>query len=313
MARRRIVRFVIPSGARPARRRRAAAGTFAALALAPALAGAVTWLDRDGRPLPFTSQAEALDFLRRAEAAEWTPVEQGTNPRKRVVILRQGGVAARAVLRYMYEHKPQARGFLDSYLSEVAAYELAGLLGFDNVPPVLVRRLGGRRGSLQLWIEGATPYAAWRAARPGSELPAPLARRLDTLRVFDALIANEDRNPGNILIGQAGETWWIDHTRSFGGREELRGLDDVHSCDRRMWQGLLRLQEEGLRARLRPYTPYFEALLARRRLLLAWLESRQGEERFFYEEATAGGVSAEASSEPGYTPAVITTRGPLRW
>ncbi len=257
-----------------------------ALVLAPALTGETRYLGANGSPLPFTSEAEALDFLRTAEVAEWLPVKEGTNPRKRVAVMRRGEVEAKAVFRFMYEHKPAAAGFLDSYLGEVAAYELATLLGFQTVPPVVVRRLDRRRGSLQLWIEGADTYAGFREDRGGAEDPEPIARRRDTLRVFDALIANQDRNPGNLLLGPGEAIWWIDHTRSFGGGHELRGLENVGSCDRRLWLALGELEEGQVRERLRPYAPYWDVLLERRQRLLVWLEARQREdgEAFFYDE-----------------------------
>jgi hypothetical protein len=270
----------------PGVHRLTAAAVALALALAPALGGETRYLGPDDRPLPFSSDVEALDFLRTAEVAEWLPVKEGTNPRKRVAVLRRGDVEAKAVFRFMYEHKPDAAGFLDSYLSEVAAYELATLLGFQTVPPVVLRRLDGRRGSLQLWIEGANTYAGFREDRAGAEDPEPVARRRDTLRVFDAFIANQDRNPGNLLLGPGEAIWWIDHTRSFGGGEELRGLESVESCDRRLWQALRDLEESEVRERLRPYAPYVDVLLERRRSLLAWLEARQAErgDAFFYDE-----------------------------
>lgn len=34
---------------------------------------------------------------------------------------------------------------------------------------------------------------------------------------FDALIANDDRTEGNILLGPRGDLWLIDHARAFGG------------------------------------------------------------------------------------------------
>ncbi|MGH9465021.1 MAG: hypothetical protein ACRD0X_05205, partial [Thermoanaerobaculia bacterium] len=180
------------------------------------------------------------------------------------------------------------------------------LLGFPTVPPVVARRLDGKRGSLQLWIEGANTYAGWREDRAGAEDPEPVARRRDTLRVFDALIANQDRNPGNILLGPGEAIWWIDHTRSFGGGRELRGLDEVEACDRRLWQALRELAEGELRERLRPYTPYVDVLLERRRRLLVWLDARRAErgDGFFYLEGAASeelGPGAEASGR--YNPA----------
>lgn len=255
-----------------------------------------------GAPLPFIDRAAAVDFLADAPLADRQEIGEGTNPRKWGVTLRRDGLEVRAVFRFMYDHKPQAGGFLDSYRSELAAQELAQLLGLPYVPPTAARKLRGKRGSLQLWIYGATPYSEITRRRGGASDPPTLARQLDVMRLFDALIANQDRNPGNVLIGDDGRVWWIDHSRSFGGGERLRGLESVTGCERGFLRALASLDEADIERRLRPYTPYVDDLLRRRRGLLAWIEEqvrRRGESAFLRDDGPSPVYSVGASDDQG--------------
>ena len=47
----------------------------------------------------------------------------------------------------------------DSYLHEIAAYELDALLGLEIVPPCVERKLFSRKGSLCLWVEDSITEA----------------------------------------------------------------------------------------------------------------------------------------------------------
>lgn len=247
-----------------------------AFTLGPALASG-PFPGPDGEALPFPDRAAVVRFLEEAPVLSWEKSDDGTNPRKRIVTLGGGGLEVKAVFRYMYDHKPRARGFLDSYESELAAHELALMLGLDNIPPTAARRINRKRGSLQLWVHGATSYAEIRETLGDDPDPPELARELDTMRLFDALIANQDRNPGNVLVGDDGRVWWIDHTRSFGGEERLRGLERIDGCDHSFHAALARLSEEKIEDRLRSLTPYVDALLARRRALLDWIRTQISE------------------------------------
>ena len=84
-----------------------------------------------------------------------------TKPRK--LLLDHNGVRAHAVFRNVDVEKHRVRlkngefymRLRDYDLFEVAAYRLANLLGMGNVPPAVVRRIDGTKGSLQLWVEQA--------------------------------------------------------------------------------------------------------------------------------------------------------------
>jgi len=99
------------------------------------------------------------------------------------------------------------------YRREVAASDLASVLGLSFVPPTVVRTVDGRKGSAMEWVDGAiradTAGSDWKIDRLEGE----------RLRVFDYLIGNGDRHAKNLLMTRdAAETVHpvaIDHGLAF--------------------------------------------------------------------------------------------------
>jgi len=120
------------------------------------------WLDPEGNPLPFTTDAEVVDFLATARVVDRRRVGTGvTDPEK--LLLERGGIRAHAIFHDVDVEKTRLRlrgqvvmFFRDSYANNVAAYELSRLLGITNVPPAVVRKVDSTKGSLQMWLEEAT-------------------------------------------------------------------------------------------------------------------------------------------------------------
>jgi hypothetical protein len=109
------------------------------------------------------------------------------------------------------------RGGPDRWRFEVAAYRLDVLLGLGMVPPTVERAFQGRWGSLQLWMEG-TESLKGRMARGVDIIENKREdwnRKAYLERAFDSLIANDDRNVNNILIGTDDRMILIDHSRTF--------------------------------------------------------------------------------------------------
>lgn len=111
-----------------------------------------------------------------------------------------------------------AQGGPDCWRYEIAAYELDVLLGVGMVLPVVERTFQGRWGSLQLWMDGVEGLKD-RMARGPDALKVEAEewdRKAYLQRAFDSLIANEDRNVNNILIGDDDRKMiLIDHSRTF--------------------------------------------------------------------------------------------------
>jgi len=109
-----------------------------------------------------------------------------------------------------------------------------------------------------------------------------------TLTIFDNLVFNTDRHTGNLLIGDDWRVWFIDHTRAFQTRRELRNPESIEFIQRRLWRRLEDLPDEEVRERLAPYLGGRElmALLARRRHLVRHIEgliARRGERAVLFD------------------------------
>ena len=257
------------------------------------------WIGPDGQPLPFHSDAEVLDFLRNAEVISEKDLSVGvTVPKK--VLLEKDGVRANAVFRHL--DKEDAPGqdslevhFRDSYLFEAAAYELSVALGLNQVPPTVLRKLHGTSGSLQMWVEKSVS----EDKRVKQQLVAPDAAawsgQIHTLRVFDALIENMDRNQGNLLVTPDDwKLWFIDHTRAFRLHDGLTNADHLTRCDRALFRRLQELNEADLRARtrdmLRP--AQVRALLKRRDRIVRHFQqliATRGEEAVLFDSHASSG------------------------
>ena len=205
------------------------------------------WYGRDGEPLPFASHDEALSFLRRAAVVESVEIE-GSQNRPLRVVLEKDGVRARAIFRSVYEtwEREWIRGrwhlyLIDRAVSERAAYVVARMLGFDNIPPTVLRELDGKRGTLQLWLEGMETHAELLERR--AEMSPDWVDQMTAIWVFDNLLFNADRHPGNILIDPEGRVWMIDHIQTFQYDERLIDRDQVRRIPRLMWQRLLEISD----------------------------------------------------------------------
>ncbi len=231
------------------------------------------WLGPDGRPLPFKTDAEIVEFLRTATVVGDKGIPTGiTGPRR--LLLEKDGVRAEAVWREVNEEKlSQQLGsgqsepfFRDSYIFEPAAYELSRMLGMDNVPPATLRKYKGNEGSVQIWVEKATTETD--RVKKKMEPPDVIlwSKQTHVMNVWDQLVYNTDRNRGNILITPDWKMWLIDHTRAFRRLDYLLDAKKVRQCDRVMFGKLKALDEQTLQERLSPYLRKIEisSLLKRR-------------------------------------------------
>jgi hypothetical protein len=217
------------------------------------------WLELDG--LTFTAAFKDLDYRRRG-----------------VTRFQQGGAEL---------------NFTDSYLYERAAYLLDRHLGIEMVPPAVLRKVKGNDGCVVAWIEGAFND---RERRERDLRPPDLRLLADqraTMRVFDALIYNTDRNPGNQLYTP--EDWklhLIDHTRAFRRTKQLPSDFAARpvSLSRGLFDRLGGLDETELGQLLGDVLGpgQIEALLRRQRLILEKIERDRltyGDDFVFREEA----------------------------
>ncbi len=99
---------------------------------------------------------------------------------------------------------------------EVAAFWVSEALGWELVPPTVLRQDGpAGLGSLQLFVD-ADPE------RHYFTFSAQEKQRLRPVALFDLLLNNADRKGGHILLSPEGRIWLIDHGLCFHVQYKLR-------------------------------------------------------------------------------------------
>lgn len=100
---------------------------------------------------------------------------------------------------------------------EVAAYELARGLGWDLVPPTVLRDGPLGEGSVQLFVEADFEQHYFTLLEDESLHP-----QLRRLAVFDIVANNTDRKGGHCLLAPDGRIFGIDHGLAFHEDFKLR-------------------------------------------------------------------------------------------
>lgn len=147
------------------------------------------------------------------------------------------------------ERRAGELNFVDSYLYNLAAYEVARLLGLDDMMPVTVaRRWQGRPGSLSWWVDDVLMDEAARETSP-LQPPSPRDFQQQRMRmqVFAELVGDVDRNKGNILYTKDWRVVMIDFTRAFRLHRDLRQPQTLTTIERTLWTRLQALTRDALR------------------------------------------------------------------
>ena len=229
------------------------------------------------------------DFLRTAKVVaqvQLTGTLAVTSPWE--LTLEKDGVQRKALWKNVFGER--IRGFKETWKGEIAAYRLSRVLGLNMVPPTVEREFRGDRGSAQLWVDHWLTMEDVRNKKlnpPGPKVNA-FFRDLFLQRAFDNLIYNIDRHLRNYLIMQDWRMILIDHSRTFGtGKKASTDLiyDEKYKegpnfimaeLPRPFYDGLKALTAESVRTAVGEYLTDEEiaATLARRDLIIAWLDKR---------------------------------------
>lgn len=189
----------------------------------------------------------------------------------------------------------------DSWKWEVAAYRLDKLLGLNMVPPTIERRFQGNRGSIQIWAKVLMSLKDKEEKK--IKIPSykvfPWNRALYIQRLFDNLIANEDRHQNNFLITEDWRLILIDHSRSFRTTKKFtqsliytdkhkEGPREMKELPRVLVDNVRALTAESIRAAVGEYLTDEEiaAVMVRRDLILKEIDriiqAAGGEDKVLY-------------------------------
>ena len=230
---------------------------------------------------PALTLAEQERFLVEAEIVKVKGAPKGVTSTQRAT-LTDGTITHDAsiqtvdetVARFETSRGPELN-FRDYWGYNVAAYRLGVMLGLDNIPTSVFRRFRAKEAAFTWWIDDVMMDEQARTEKK-VEPPAPrswLAQN-DITRVFDELIANIDRNQGNVLIDKRWKVWLIDHSRAFRTKATLRNPQAIRRCERSLFEKLKALTAASVKEQLDDYLTEYEmaAVLKRRDLIVARIE-----------------------------------------
>ena len=223
---------------------------------------------------PNLTDEQKIDFLLHAKVIASKGSKKGITGTLKLT-LTDGTITHNASFQPVDEHtfkKEFSDGhteynFVDSYHYNIAGYELARMLGMnDMVPPYVERKYNGQTGSLSWWI----PWKWDEVMRhqQGLHAPDPDAwnKQMYKIRVFDQLIYDTDPNLTNVLITEDWKIWRIDFSRAFRQYNDLLSPKDLVMCDRQLLQKLKELKSDEVYERTRPHLNkgQVKSLMARR-------------------------------------------------
>jgi hypothetical protein len=257
-----------------------------------------------GLLLPFAASAaddtpltkeQIKQFLQTAEVIKSKQIGKGvTHPWR--LTLSNGTVTHDASFQAIDIHKAEMKlesgrseiDFTDSYRYNIAAYQLAELLGLDDMLPVYVeRKWQGKSGSISWWL----PVKMDEAERLEKKIEVPdpdkWNKQMFRIRVFDELVYDSDPNLTNVLIGDDWTVWRVDFSRAFHKNKELRAPKNLVKCDRQLFEKLKALNADELSEKTKRYLVKDEvkALMARRDKIVATFQTliaQKGEKETLY-------------------------------
>jgi hypothetical protein len=208
---------------------------------------------------------------------EKAPPKGTTNTRR--VTLSDGTLTHDASVQTIDEAKAVFQGtqgtelnFKDSWRFNVAAYRIDRLLAIGMIPATVERNFNGKPGSFTWWVDDVLmdEQERYRQKRVVPDT-SDWNEQMWITRLFDQLIANVDRNLGNLLIDKAYNIWMIDHSRAFRLNKDLRSPGNLSRVDRALLDRLRQMTRDNLSAATGKYLTEGEvdALLNRRDRIVA--------------------------------------------
>ncbi|HET8550164.1 MAG TPA: hypothetical protein VFL57_19270 [Bryobacteraceae bacterium] len=249
-------------------------------------------------PAAELTQTEREAFLRNARFVSTKTLGMGVT-QSRKAVMEDGTIQHAAHIQSINEAKASfqtVRGtelnFRDSYKYNVAAYELAKLIGLDYmVPPSVERKAPGGMGAVTWWVDDVA-FTDLERRKQKVEPPDmnKWNKQMNIVHVFDQLIYNTDRNLGNLLITKDWKLWMIDHTRAFRTFRHCPDMRMLRQIDSELLTRIRNLDGATVVQVLKPYLTKMEidGLLARKDAIVGFFDKQiaaQGQAAVVYEWA----------------------------
>jgi hypothetical protein len=231
---------------------------------------------------PLPSDAEIERFLTEADVVKTKDTKKGVTGSLRAT-LSDGKLTHDAQIQTIEESKREFRtergvefDFRDSWEFNVAAYRIDRMIGLNMTPVSVERKHRSTPGAWTWWLDDVLMDEGEKLKQ---KVDPPnrvyYSQQWAMMHVFDELIANTDRNQGNIIYTKDWRLWLIDHTRAFRKHTELKNPTKITRCDRQVFERLKTLDLQTLKKALGKDLDegQIKALLARRDAIVKKLES----------------------------------------
>jgi hypothetical protein len=234
-------------------------------------------------------QKELENYLRTAKIV--SKRRAGGRGENWVINLDDGKAARHGFFKLLNHARPTL--ITDSYKYGIAAYELDKLLDLNLVPSVVEREIEDRKGSLQIFIEGALEESERRMKNIKPKDPEKFKNTLEDLSVFENLTYSPsfcgERELDDILIMDKKDwkIWRVDFSEAFAPSPELIPGCEITRCSKKLYQHLIKLEDKVIKAKLKQYLNDEEMsmLLKRKKLIIEEIKkliAEKGEESVLF-------------------------------
>jgi hypothetical protein len=242
------------------------------------------------------TEDQMRNFLLHAKVVESKQGGKGVTSPYRLT-LKQGTMVHDGSFQSIDEYKPLKQfdngkteaNFRDSFKYNIAAFELAVMLGLGDMMPVTVeRKWEGKIGSLSWWL----PVVMDEGKRLSKHIEPPdlnaWNKQMSKMLVFAQLVYDTDRNAGNMLISEDWHLWMIDFSRAFRLMTSLENKNNLQMCDRQLLQKLRQLDAAEVERKTKRWLTKEEinGVIARRDRIVAIFDdliAKKGEKAVLYD------------------------------
>jgi hypothetical protein len=196
------------------------------------------------------NRSELENYLRTAEI---TLIERGKIPGRTnawKITLFDGNQERQAHFKFINFSRPTP--LADSYIYDLAAYELDKLLDLGRIPPLVIREVDGVTGTLQIRIENCFPLNIQQQRNLNPPNAEAFQNSLEELNVFENLVYCERKELDDILIKQ--ENWnvlRVDFGEAFYPSPKLILDQKITRCSKKLFENLIKLDDDVIKSKLK--------------------------------------------------------------